>query len=149
MGRRRRHRDDCTCGICQERRNWEAQQAQWQREAEERIAKATKLTHPRLPGCEILVFGDGTETWKMDYGLVDDSGRRIGGVVWLARVGNTISVQIHATRDGVTFGALRRRDNCASLERAHKLAEAKLQRQREAYQRKFPGKAPDDNQQRS
>lgn len=137
---RRKHPEGCTCAICSERAAWREEEAKDREAYEAALAAAPRRIHPELK-CEIIEFGAGVETWTMDHGLVDDRGRKLGGIVQIGARSGQHSVSIHATRDGVPYGALRRVEWCSSLERARKLAETKLRRQREGYRRKFPGDA--------
>lgn len=102
------------------------------------IDDVERKTHPELR-CEILVFMPGIETWRMDHGVVDDRGRKIGGQIRMRKVGTQIGVRIQATRDGVTFGSSRLEEWADTLEKAYAMAERKLRRQRDQYQRKYPG----------
>lgn len=95
--------------------------------------------HASIPHCTVTVFGDGVETWRMDHGLVDEKNRKIGGRAAITgATSGVFELRIHATRDGVEFGALRRATVCTSLAEARAMAGLKLLRQRQAFERKYP-----------
>lgn len=104
---------------------------------------SVSAAHPTLPHCTVTVFGDGVETWRIDHKLVDEKARKIGGRVSISgATSGVFELRIHATRDGVEFGALRRATICTSLEQARTLAAIKLERQGKGFARKYPRTVP-------
>lgn len=96
--------------------------------------------HPTIESCTVRVFADGSEWWTAVHGVKDDRGRNVGGRVKLEPLGSRdggYTVRIQATRDGVEFGALRRRVTYVNLAEARVGAEDAIERQRKQYRRKF------------
>lgn len=88
-------------------------------------------------GFVVAEFGATTIVVALDHGLTDEKGRKLGGRASI--VGETCGwgVRIHATRDGVEFGASRRLTRWRSRDEAIDAAKAKLIAQGKKYRAKY------------
>lgn len=77
--------------------------------------------------------GAGVLVLIADHELIDERGRRVGGQAHIDPEGAQWSVRIIATRDGVGFGAIRRRTYHATRDAAVHDGARKLTRQGERY----------------
>lgn len=133
----------CTCALATPGVYCGCPQFTWVAHVFEHItAGDEKITPmPNVADCELHDFGAGVLVLVADHGVRDDKGRKIGGRVDIdpgtGINSGTFTVRVHATRDGVTFGALRKASRYKNVREALEAATRKVLEQRKAYARKY------------
>ena len=102
-----------------------------------------KITpHESFPECMVKDYGAEVLTFEAHHGVIDEKGRKVGGRAEIWPLFSGYAVKIHATRDGVAFGATRRASMYRDLEKACNAAVGKLNVQRINFRLKYAPKEP-------
>jgi hypothetical protein len=73
----------------------------------------------------------------VDFGMLDEKGRKIGARVRLYTRDEEVEVLVHATRDGLTFGAVPRSRCVADIEQANTEVQRRLTSMAKRYAKKL------------